>query len=85
MTSYLKNGSRHEQVKQLKISTMRNTNPPVSVFFTNLIIFEITEFIQFIHYLFPKYRMSIKEHISRVLWNSNTFDFCRFVAYCVTK
>jgi hypothetical protein len=29
--------------------------------------------------------VSIKEHISRVLWNSNTFDFCRFVAYCGTK
>jgi hypothetical protein len=29
--------------------------------------------------------VSIKEHTSRVLWNSNIFDFCRFVAYCGTK
>jgi hypothetical protein len=29
--------------------------------------------------------VSIKEHISRGLWNSNIFDFCRFVAYCGTK
>jgi hypothetical protein len=28
--------------------------------------------------------VSIKEHISRVLWNSNIFNFCRFVAYCGT-
>jgi hypothetical protein len=26
---------------------------------------------------------SIKERISRILWN--VFDFCRFVAYCGTK
>jgi hypothetical protein len=31
------------------------------------------------------YTVSIKEHISRVLWNSNIFDFCRFVAYCGTN
>jgi hypothetical protein len=31
------------------------------------------------------YKMSLKECISRVLWNSNIFDFCRSVAYCGTK
>jgi hypothetical protein len=33
---------RHEQVKQLKINNMRNKN---SAFSTNVISFEITEFI----------------------------------------
>jgi hypothetical protein len=30
-------------------------------------------------------QVSIKERISRVLWNSNIFDFCRSVVYCGTK
>jgi hypothetical protein len=32
-------------LKQLKISIMRNKNRPVSAFLTNVISFEITEFI----------------------------------------
>jgi hypothetical protein len=31
------------------------------------------------------YKVSLKERTSRVLWNSNKFDFNRSVAYCGTK
>jgi hypothetical protein len=54
MTSYLKNGWRHEQVKWLKISTIRNKNWPLSVFFTNVIIFENTDLFHTVRFFWKK-------------------------------